>query len=356
MFKLARYFGGRWKNIRLTHIGWERCVGERNENNLEDIEIHKEIILAGGGYGGHKVKALYPLWMILVFFRCLRMRKTDLVWALGFESAFPAYLASRIRGFEVIFDDADRFSMLFQFPRLLGRFVESLEVLTSRGVGVHVIPGVERYRFSSKKFHVVRNFPSASEIQKAREIYDFREWPKAKLVLNVNGWLGGGRGMDAVLFLAHAMRDENFMIILAGKIDCAAAEELSRLSNVNYLGTVSNAEALASYYASDFVFTYYDPSSEINRLAESNKWGDALKIGIGVVVNAEVETAEYLRTAGIAISVPYERADDLVSIFKSMLNSPDVVRDFKESAKQLSSEFGYYEDQLSLLFGKVGLR
>ncbi|ARN70862.1 hypothetical protein BST91_03965 [Nonlabens tegetincola] len=50
-----------------------------------------------------------------------------MVWALGFESAFPLLLASKIKGFKLYFDDADRFSMLFNFPKPLKFGIQFLE-------------------------------------------------------------------------------------------------------------------------------------------------------------------------------------------------------------------------------------
>lgn len=292
--------------------------------------------------------------MLLVFLRCLSIKKNDSVWALGFESAFPALLASKIRRFKVYFDDADRFSMIFSFPKPLKKIIEILERYTSRNAFIHIIPGAERYDFESAKFHLLKNMPSETELDQASKIYKEKTWPAASLVINVNGWLGAGRGMDAALMLAKEF-PTNLAIIVAGKLDCPAAEELVALPNTYYLGQVSNAEALASYYASDLVLTYYSPTSRINRLAESNKWGDAIKVGIGVIVNSEVETADYLRKAGIAISVPYTDHEALKKAMLVLTSDPEQQALLKKKAHHLAQTQGYFEEQLEALFAKAPL-
>lgn len=351
LFKLASYVFAERPQFKVTHIGWEREPGERVEEYLSDKEIGKDIILQGGGYGGNGIRLYYLKWAWRVFFRSLRFEKDAKVWALGLETALPVMLAGKVRGFDVVFDDADRLSMLFKFPFGLNKFIDKVEALVSRRVGAHVIPGVERYPYSSSKFFVVKNLPSHQQLEKARVIFQSREWPRAKFVLNVNGWLGAGRGIDKVLALSKAMVGESFLIILAGKADCAAANELISRDNVAYLGVVNNSEALASYMASDFVFTYYDPRFLINRLAESNKWGDAIKTGVGIIVNREVRTAQGLVDQNIAISIPY---DDVSALIKEVtrLCREGSCDSYKKAANQMSIRLGSFEEQISPLFGE----
>jgi hypothetical protein len=126
LYKLSVFLNKTLGYEEVTHVGWERIPGEREEKRL-DFQINKNIILEGGGYGTSKVKKLYFLWLIKTLFHCFKFNKNDVVWALGFESAFPAMLVSKIKGFKVVFDDADRFSMIFKFPRpidLLLRYID----------------------------------------------------------------------------------------------------------------------------------------------------------------------------------------------------------------------------------------
>jgi len=156
LYKLALFLD-KLQCPKITHIAWERLPGERKEHRL-DFEIKKHVLLEGGGYGSGR-RYLYMLWMIRVFFYGFRIKKSEIVWALGFESAFPLLLASKIKGFKLYFDDADRFSMLVK-NKTLRFFIQKLEILTSRNVYKHVIPSIERYSFRSDTFFLMNNIPS----------------------------------------------------------------------------------------------------------------------------------------------------------------------------------------------------
>ena len=183
----------------------------------------------------------------------------------------------------------------------------------------------------------------------SKEITKSIDWIKASVVININGWLGSGRGMKIALALRNALDKKDVAFILVGKLDCLEAKELAQKENVQYLGEVSNADALSSYLASDFVFTYYDPSSVINTLAASNKWGDAIKTGIGVIVNSEVITANYLHEAGVSVSYPYDNVKDLSTTISEYISDGSKIKVIKENSRNISNEFGYFENQLEKL-------
>lgn len=349
LFKLVKFVHANYK-FEIHHYAWERIEGESREDQL-DFEIHKKIMQHGGGYGG-KVKYKYFLWMFVSFFKCLGIKKNDTVWALGFESAFPAMMASKFKGFKVIFDDADRFSLLFNFPKPIKKTIQFFERITSRKVAYHVIPGKERYNFESSRFFILKNMPSQSEIRKAREIFTHKIWGENDIVVNINGWLGKGRGMSTILKVAKQVAGTNIRFIMVGKLDADEAVEMSKLENVKYIGSVSNAEALSTYLSSDFVFTYYNPNTIINTFAESNKWGDAIKLGIAVIVNREVITAQYLHDAEVTIGLPYDDAEGLAQKLRYYESNRDELQALKDRTGNISMKYGYYEEQLQVLFNK----
>lgn len=349
LLKVSNYMHA--SGFDIEHIGWERLPDEAKEHHLK-YPVTKSVILKGGGYGSKFTRLLYFVWMVVVFLRALFIKKEVQVWALGFESAFPCVLASKLRGFKVYFDDADRFSMVFGFPSVIKSIIESLEEWTSIHCHVHIIPGKARYSFSSPKFFELLNFPSETEVNAAKQLYTDRSWPRKNVVVNVNGWLGAGRGMGTILKVATNLQADSVLIILAGKLDCKEAHELVTLPNALYIGEVSNAEAIASYFASDLVFTYYDPKTRINRLAQSNKWGDAIMTGIGVVVNQEVLTAKDLERNGLGISFEYEDTEGLTQWLRNASLDSSVVSRLKEAARAYAEHFGYFEDQLDKLMGK----
>ncbi|WP_299764760.1 hypothetical protein [uncultured Dokdonia sp.] len=346
LYKLALFLF-ETKCPQITHIAWERLSGECIEHRL-DFPIKKKILLKGGGYGSGR-SYLYALWMINVFFYGFKIKKNDVVWALGFESAFPLLLPSVIKGYTLCFDDADRFSMLIK-NKMLRFIVKTLEFFTSKLVYKHIIPSFERYNFNSKKFFLVENVPSEKVLKEAKYIYDNKEWKKFSLTININGWLSKSRGIAIVLELCDSLKEYDVGFIMSGKLDCEEAIVLSNKENVQYLGEVSNEEALASYYASDFVFTYYDPISEINRYAASNKWGDALKTGIGIIVNKEIMSAQKLIDQEVAIGLAYDDVEGLLEEVKMLSVNKDILASIKKKALRNGEDIPYFDISIKKIF------
>jgi hypothetical protein len=351
LFKITKFLYNMGIN-NFEHIAWERNTGECVEQGLS-FSLKKTIILRGGGYGGFKVRLMYLLWMIKVFFISFKIKKTDIVWALGFESAFPLLLAKKIKGFKLYFDDADRFSMTFKSPFPINKLIEKMEIITSKNAYKHLIPVKERYGFKSDKFHILQNTPSKSEVDAALNLFQQQEWIKKKIVININGWLGNGRGMNVALQLYDELENEDVGFILAGKLDCEAATQLALKEKVQYLGNVSNAQALASYFASDFVFTYYNPNVKINRLAASNKWGDAIFTDTGIIVNNEVLTSKGFSENGVTISFPYNDIKNLADEIRHYLYNPDKKNAIKSKIVQERSKISYFEEQLNSVFHSI---
>lgn len=354
MYKICNFLKDRYQ-YTFSHIAWERLPGEAEEK-LFTFPVDKKVILSGGGYNNSKSRAMYFSWMIKVFFFCLfRLKTGSRIWALSFESAFPAVMANLFfKKFEIYFDDADRFSMSFKFPKPIVKIIEILEKFTSKKVKLHIIPGLERYDYTSQNFFILKNFPSEIEIEKAKKIYEEKKdtYISSDLVLNVNGYLRDTRGLEQVCRLAEKY-PENLAFIVAGKIDAKYEERLLKNKNVQYLGVVSNAEALASYYASDLVVTYFAPEIFINNFAESNKWGDALKTGIGILVNSEVITAKEYIKQGVAISNLFHDYDALYDNIDILLENPNRIKELKVKVAAISDKYPYFEDNLEQLYTKI---
>lgn len=332
-------------SINTKFYGWQR-------EKSEIIDSESKIILKGGGYSSKRSKLMYPIWSLKVFFLSLSFQRSDLVWALGLETAFPAVVASKIRGFKVIYDDADRFSSLFNFNNELKKILVKIEIYTSNHAFKHVIPGLERYDFNSPNFFVLKNTPTGEDVLKAKafklnkEVVD--KLDKFNLVIYVNGWLGEGRGMKAIHHVAKSL--PNHVFLLAGRIDSKYAKEMQDFNNVIYLGELPQYEALAYYTVSNFVFTYYDPKIPINRMAEANKWGDSLQFNVPVIVNSEVETAKYLLEAGAAISVEYEDVESLIHQLEHLSKNSEEYQKLVISMSKIQTIFPSFDLQVKSLF------
>lgn len=306
---------------RVNFIGWERLKGEREQFAWGDERVSEESILKGGGYVSKTARAMYPLWMLAVFFKVLFLGRSRLLFCLGWETAFPALLASFLTGSRIVFDDADRFSMIIRLPGPAHRLLTSLERWTSYRVLAHLVPGFTRYEWQHPKMMLLRNTPTTQDFARARELG--RERVEGEFVLYVNGWIGETRGASVFLELMKRLRERRpgVRMIAAGWTDCDAGRELFAMSNVTFYGELPPDEALALYYVSDVVLTYYDPAVPINRKAESNKWGDCIFLGKPFIANSEVETARVLLDNGFGFGVAYNDVDGLVGLVEELASA-----------------------------------
>lgn len=325
-------------NVSVEFLGWEREPGELDTFRWKDPRIHERIILRGGGYTSRKTRIMYFAWMPLVFWHVLRMGRSKVVFCLGWETAFPAYIASWFNGARIVFDDADRFSMVVGLPIPLVKVVQYLERWLSERSVVHLIPGWSRYDWHHKTMRVLQNTPSRSDVKSAHEIEIQK--PSADLVVYVNGWIGRTRGAPVFLRVMDSLSRSNRKVVMlvAGRIDSPEGRKLIGLPNVKYYGEIPQVEALALYRVSDVVLTFYDPSVPINRLAESNKWGDCILFGTPFIVNEEVQTARRYVEAGAAWSVPYWDSDALAKLILELVENKERLKVAAEAMERLQRE------------------
>lgn len=338
---------------RLAFAGWERLPGEAAQNPWPGDGVDERLLFRGGGYARTVTRLLYPIWMIRVFLHVLLGRRPDTLFCLGWETAFPALLASFVRPATIVFDDADRFSMIVQLPSALHRVVTRLEEWTSRRVAMHIVPGYSRYEWRHERMVVLRNTPVSSDFRWAEQ--HARPRPDADLVVYVNGWISRERGADVVMEAAdqYLSSGRSLAILAAGQATDSSGEALLRHPAALDFGRLQQAEALALYAAADVTLTFYDPSVAVNRRAEPNKWGDAVFFGKPFIVNQEVETASSFIDRGIAFAVPFGDPDALARLWRELADDPQRLESARAAALAARSEFEPFEEQLSSLLQKL---
>ena len=307
LVKFARCYAE--AGYQVDHLGWRRT-----DEVLAEVDVVPGVertvwIMTGRGYGGglrHLIVG-YTLWALQVL-SVISRRPPEVVHALGLESALPVAVVAAFRSnITLIFDDADRMSLCRPWPKPVQRALQVLERWTARRASIHVAPSRSRYPDGvGQSFVALANTPSAAAVAEARSL-----GPRSSLesiyVLYFNGWIGRSRGAAAASAIADALSDEQqFRLVVAGRLADESAEELIGRRNVEYLGEVSNAEALREYLSADLALTFYDPAVPINRYAEPNKWGDCLAFGVPFLVNEEVETARSSISDGSAVAVPFD--------------------------------------------------
>ena len=352
--KMVPVFLALGKNVRLH--GWERIRGECREFAWPDDRVSEAPILRGGGYVSKRARAMYPLWMLVVFLRVLTLGRRKLLFCLGWETAFPALVAAKLTRSTVIFDDADRFSMVLRLPAPAHKVLVALEYWASRHAQAHLVPGWTRYSFRHPGMKLLRNTPTTADFEHARQTASTR--PDAELVLYVNGWIGQTRGAPIFLELMRrlAQRQRRIVMIAAGWTDCDAGHALFKQPNVHFYGELPTDAALALYHASDVVLTYYDPEVPINRHAESNKWGDCIFLGKPFIVNSEVETARTLVEDGYGYLIAYRDVDGLLAMVEGLAEhrGTDLDMQVERSGTEVANGYQPFDIAIRQIFAEMG--
>ncbi len=116
----------------------------------------------------------------------------------------------------------------------------------------------------------------------------------------------------------------NIRFLLAGNVyDAELLDRIRRGLNIEYKGWIQSKDALKLCYESDVIFTFYDPVSEINRKAASNKWFDAMMAGKPILVNEEVERSAWVVEQDIGYSCPYGDVKKLAEALQYIRSHPE---------------------------------
>jgi len=349
--KMARYLGDR--GIALRFLGWERDKGELARLAWDGDLVRERAILRGGGYATRAARLMYPIWMVIVFLRCLALPRGTIVWCLGWETAFPAQIAGKVRQLTIVFDDADRFSMLIRLPGPMHRALVWLEQWTSRQCALHLVPGWSRYEWRHDRMKLLRNSPSRADYEHALSVPHRRAGKE--ITLYVNGWIAWDTGARIVLRCLDILKERgiNCRLIVAGRIASDDGENLIAHPAADFKGELPQRRALELYRACDLALTLYDPSVPINRHAESNKWGDCVFLETPFVVNCEVETAAKFTSAGAASSFPYNEPAALADIIESVARDPLTLERMRSNLRGFQVEYQPFDDQLDAVLSDI---
>lgn len=291
----------------------------------------------------------YVSWMLAVFVNWWKRGRGASIFAIGFDSAFPLSILPGSRRW-LVFDNLDNISMNYRWPKWITPIVCSLESWTARHARLHVVPSRARWAGNEANLRIVTNTPSKEALAKAQAIARERGYGrKAPLTLYLNGWLSPTRGIRTLLAAVQKLRDRKVpvRVVVAGRPAADECGKLLALDCVEYLGMLTNAEALAVYFRSHLAFTYYDPSVPINRVAESQKWTDCWATGTPFVTNHGIQTLQPYVERGACFTLPYADADALAGLIAELAANPRRLEESQELLQGMT--FRYWDEAMELV-------
>ncbi|MGD9597532.1 MAG: hypothetical protein AB7G76_04070 [Steroidobacteraceae bacterium] len=304
------------------------------------------------GWRSRSAALRYVAWMWTVF-RCARKQPRGThFFAVGFDSGLPiALLANRSRSF--VFDNIDNVSMSYRWPLGIKNVFQFFEEWVARRATIHVIPSANRWSGADANMEVVTNTPSLAAIREARSLAEARGYVRGReFTIYLNGWLSATRGVATLIGALKLLRERQLpvKVLVAGRPASSDAEELLALDNVENLGMLSNAEALATYFRTTVAFIYYDPALEINRLAESQKWTDCWATGTAFVSNGEVETLRRFKEVDACFTLPYHDHEGLANLIGELSADAGRIRVSQENLARMN--FRYWDEHMRLVLAR----
>lgn len=313
--KFYRYFKTN-PNYSFSFWGWDRFKEKRY---IEDSNID---YIYSGFWG--PLLSSYILFMIRLFVRLLFLptKHFDRIVCVNFESAFPAYLVSRFRKIEYIYEIYDEFSKSLNLPIVIKRIVEKIDKAIIRKANIVIHVDENRFIGPEKgKYIIIENTP-----------YDYfcgeeRDYGEIEYKFAVIGYFSDVRGMEQIY--KFAVDNPQIDFFLAGDfVNEDMKNNFIKLKNVDHHDYMPQDKLFEYLRHCCGIFSLYNPALEINRLAASNKVYDAMMMGIPVITNPEVINSKKIKEYNVGIIVDY--------VFNSswdILNSPNWLNDCKRIGK-----------------------
>ena len=123
----------------------------------------------------------------------------------------------------------------------------------------------------------------------------------------VSGLLCEQRGLRALY--QFASRYPQVAFVAAGNVTDHIGQKFVDLENVDYYGYIPQEKLLILSASAAGVFSLYDPSVEINRLAASNKLYDAMMMGLTVITNKGIAASDFVDENRIGVVLPFDFCD-----------------------------------------------
>ena len=319
-------------------------VGPAGESSAEGMPIRN---LMTNEWRRRSPLLRYLVWMLSVFKAVIRTRRNTGFIAVGFDSAFPlSWIPSGLRPF--IFDNVDNISMSYRMLNSAKVFFTGLERWVAYRAAYHTNPSHDRWSHGGNNLRVIVNAPSRVAVDAAKRLATDGNFSRENQVftLYVNGWLAPTRGLGTLLRALDILRKRQVAVkvIVAGRPACPDADTLLKLPNVEHMGMLPNDEALSLYYRCNLAYIYYDPSVEINRLAESQKWTDCWATGTPFVSNHEILTLAKFTEKQACYSLAYDSSEGLAQLIEQLACDEESLR---ETGRRLSAmNFKFWDDEM----------
>lgn len=308
--------------VIVDFVTWSR--DDDKTTAIDPTNVTTIPIMEEGSKENSKLKLiyLYLKWMVRLFFYFIRNKEKYFICS-RFECCFPIFFLSFFKDIKYVYADRDSLHTTYKWPKPVKFILKFIETLMAKRSAVHLIPGESRRYTNYNNVIVIPNMPTSWALSKSVQIFNSRVnvFPKDKVIVYVNGWVVDVRGRKHII---NSLQNKKLLqichFIFAGNFDLELVGIINSSANVTNLGRISSEESLSYYFDSDFVVTLYDPSLEINRKAEPNKWWDCVATNTKFIANEGIDTLKLFDEAIEYIKVDYSDENSLCDYLLSLNN------------------------------------
>ncbi|MFV0270975.1 MAG: hypothetical protein ACK5HZ_04740 [Macellibacteroides fermentans] len=301
--KFLLYFSN--KGINVFFWGWDR----RNTNNkIKDVNtqyIHKK-----GCKSKKELIFNYFVWMFKLFFKLLFTKNLNQynIIAINFDSCFPIYMASKFRRICYFYEIYDEFALSYNFPPIIKRLISSLDhKMMVRAKKIIHVDSNRCHKLESNSI-IIENTP-----------YDFlkgieRDYSKIERTFAIIGYFSATRGLDQIYKFAKDNLQLNFLLVGVFSNNEEYKLKFNQLPNIIKYDFMAQENLFELMLSCCGIFSLYNPSIEINKLAASNKVYDAMMLGIPVITNKEVINSKFIieNKIGFVVNYQYDKTWDIL--------------------------------------------
>lgn len=283
---------------------WNRYI---TNNDVLDQFTVKKMIVKRDINRGFMMYIYYFIYMIFLFNWAIWQRSKDrLYYAINFESAFPLMLASLINHrLKYVYDIWDEITISHNFPTWIKKilYMQDHKIRRHAECVIHVDESRLSKIDDGCRTQIVYNSPY--DYFKKTDIDNCFDERNA---FAVTGWLNDTRGLDSILSFAISNRKVK-LIVVGEFLNKETEKKYLAEDNIEYHLFMPQNQLFQLIKGCKGVFSLYDPTIEINRLAASNKLYDAMMLGIPVICNNGILAVDFIIKNNIGFVVDYSYND-----------------------------------------------
>ena len=292
---------------------------------------------------------------VRLFFKLL-FSSCDAIHANDLDTLLPAYLVSRIRNKQLVYDTHEFFT---EVPELVKR--PKVQRIWKR-IESNIFPKLTNIVTVNKsiaslyeeaygnKLEVMRNIPRAIQIQKKSRLDLGLPENTFIIILQGNGINIDRGGEEAVKMMEHLT---GALLLIAGSGD--VIPELKKYvgehqleNKVRFLSRMPYIELMTYTACADLGLTL-DKNTNINyRFSLPNKVFDYIHAGIPILASNLIEVKRIVEENNVGIIAQNHQPEYLAGIVKQLMHDVDIQRQFRENCEKASIQLVWEKEVKSI--------